>query len=60
MEASLVLNLHCKDKPHRDFVRLMLSDDADRPLFEEDVSESARDWFNALEDIVSPAAFDRQ
>jgi hypothetical protein len=53
MEASLVLSLRCKDKPHRDFVHLMMSVDANRPLFEEDVAESERDWFNALEDIDS-------
>lgn len=53
VEASVVLSLHCNDKSHRDFISLMLSDDPGRPLFEEDVAESERDWFKAMEDIDS-------
>lgn len=53
MEASLILSLRCNNQAHCDFIRLMMSTDADRPLFEEDVAESERYWFNALEDIDS-------
>ncbi len=53
MEADLVITLRCQNKKHRSFVRKMLSDDAKRPLFEEEVAKSERDWFNALEDVES-------
>lgn len=53
MEASLIARVECRDAAQRDFVRLMLSDSEERPIFEEDVPAGARGWFSALEDIAT-------
>lgn len=53
MEASLIVRVECRDTAHRDFVRLMLGAEVERPLFEDEVAESERAWFKALEDVLT-------
>ena len=53
METELVISFRCQNTKQRDFLTLMLSDDANRPLFEEDVNPELRKWFHALEDVDS-------
>ncbi len=53
MEASLTARVECQDAAQRDFVRLMLSEDDERPIFEEEVPAGARGWFSALDDIAT-------
>ena len=52
MEASLTLSIRCASEAQRDFVQLMLGDGPERPLFEDDVAATERDWFNALEEAA--------
>lgn len=56
MEASLIARVECVSAAQCDFLRLMLEESEARPLFEDEVAESQRVWFRALEDIITPEA----
>ncbi len=53
MEAGLIMRIECVDSSQRDFVRLMLSDSDERPIFEDEVSVGQRKGFVALEDVAT-------
>ena len=54
MEHNLSLSVAFATKAQRDFCRLLLSDNIDRPLFEEDVPEERRLWFRAIDEVDVP------
>ena len=51
MEAGLTLRIECRDRARRDFLALMLGGGDERPLFEEDVAEHQRPWFEACDEL---------
>ena len=54
MEHNLSLSVAFATKAQRDFCRLLLSDNIDRPLFEDDVPQDRRPWFRAIDEVDVP------
>ncbi|HIL22261.1 MAG TPA: hypothetical protein EYG20_03200 [Alcanivorax sp.] len=54
MEVNVEISVHCKSKDQFNFCKMMLSDDPEKPIFEDDVLEGQQEWFAVLDEIELP------
>ena len=60
MECDVYCRIVCRDKEQLKFIALMLSNDIDKPMFEEEVEERYQPLYEALEFIDEPQAVETE